>query len=33
MKKGIFFIPTNLFEIPAKEFVKAKKLAREITLQ
>ena len=25
------FYPVNLFEIPAKEFVKAKKLSREIT--
>ena len=25
------FYPVNLYEIPAKEFVKAKKLAREIT--
>ena len=30
--KGHIFYPTNLFEIPAKEFLKAKKLAREITL-
>ncbi len=29
--KGHIFYPTNIFEIPAKEFVKAKKLAREIT--
>lgn len=29
--KGNLFYPVNLFEIPAKEFVKAKKLAREIT--
>jgi hypothetical protein len=30
-EKGNLFYPTNLFEIPAREFVKAKKLAREIT--
>jgi hypothetical protein len=30
-EKGNLFYPINLFEIPAKEFVKAKKLAREIT--
>jgi Domain of unknown function (DUF1835)/Protein of unknown function len=30
-EKGNLFYPSNLFEIPAKEFVKAKKLAREIT--
>ena len=29
--KGQIFYPSNIFEIPAKEFVKAKKLAREIT--
>lgn len=29
--KGNLFYPDNLFEIPAKEFVKAKRLAREIT--
>lgn len=29
--KGQLFYPTNIFEIPAKEFVKAKKLARIIT--
>lgn len=29
--KGYIFYPTNLFEIPAKEFVKAKKLAKMIT--
>ena len=29
--KGQLFYPTNIFEIPAKEFVKAKKLARQIT--
>jgi hypothetical protein len=29
--KGHIFYPTNLFEIPAKEFLKAKKLARVIT--
>ena len=31
-EKGNLFYPTNLFEIPPKEFVKAKRLAREITL-
>ena len=31
-EKGNIFYPTNIFEIPAKEFVKAKKLARQITL-
>ena len=30
-EKGNLFYPENLFDIPAKEFVKAKKLAREIT--
>ena len=30
--KGNIFYPTNLFQIPAKEFLKAKKLARPITL-
>ena len=30
--KGQIFYPNWLFEIPAKEFLKAKKLAREITL-
>lgn len=30
-EKGNLFYPVNLFQIPAKEFVKAKKLAREIT--
>ena len=30
-EKGNLFYPVNLFEIPAKEFVKAKKLARTIT--
>lgn len=30
-EKGNIFYPTNIFEIPAKEFVKAKKLARQIT--
>ena len=29
--KGHLFYPVNLFEIPAKEFLKAKKLARPIT--
>ena len=31
-EKGNIFYPTNLEQIPAKEFLKAKKLAREITL-
>ena len=31
-EKGNIFYPNNIFEIPAKEFLKAKKLAREITL-
>lgn len=31
-EKGHIFYPTNIFEIPPKEFLKAKKLAREITL-
>jgi len=31
-EKGNLFYPTNIFEIPAKEFIKAKRLAREITL-
>ncbi|MCY7421982.1 MAG: DUF1835 domain-containing protein [Chitinophagaceae bacterium] len=31
-EKGNLFYPTNLFQIPAKEFLKAKKLARPITL-
>ena len=31
-EKGNIFYPTNLFQIPAKEFLKAKKLARLITL-
>jgi len=30
--KGGLFYPNNIFEIPAKEFVKAKKLARQVTL-
>lgn len=30
-EKGNLFYPQNLYEIPAKEFVKAKKLEREIT--
>ena len=30
-EKGNLFYPVNLYEIPAKEFVKAKKLEREIT--
>lgn len=29
--KGHIFYPQNLFEIPAKEFIKAKKLARPVT--
>ena len=31
-EKGNLFYPENLYDIPAKEFVKAKRLAREITL-
>jgi hypothetical protein len=31
-EKGNIFYPVNLFEIPAREFLKAKKLARPITL-
>jgi hypothetical protein len=31
-EKGSIFYPTSLFQIPPKEFVKAKKLARPITL-
>ena len=30
-EKGSIFYPVNLFEIPPREFVKAKKLARQIT--
>ena len=30
-EKGHIFYPTNIFEVPAKEFIKAKKLARKIT--
>ncbi|MDQ6756123.1 MAG: DUF1835 domain-containing protein [Bacteroidota bacterium] len=30
-EKGQLFYPENIFEIPAKEFIKAKKLARPIT--
>jgi len=30
--KGNIFYPRNLFEIPAREFIKAKKLARPVTL-
>ena len=30
-EKGNIFYPVNLFNIPAKEFIKAKKLARPIT--
>src|SRR5580700_599848 len=31
-EKGNIFYPTNLFEIPPREFLKARKLARPITL-
>jgi Protein of unknown function/Domain of unknown function (DUF1835) len=31
-EKGLIFYPENLFQIPAKEFLKARKLARPITL-
>lgn len=31
-EKGNIFYPVNVFEIPAKEFIKAKKLARPVTL-
>jgi Protein of unknown function/Domain of unknown function (DUF1835) len=31
-EKGHIFYPGHIFEIPAKEFLKAKKLARQITL-
>lgn len=31
-EKGHIFYPSNIFEIPPREFLKAKKLAREITL-
>ncbi len=31
-EKGHIFYPTNIFEIQPKEFLKAKKLAREVTL-
>lgn len=31
-EKGLIFYPVNLFDIPAKEFLKARKLARPITL-
>lgn len=31
-EKGSIFYPTNLYQIQAKEFLKAKKLARQITL-
>ena len=31
-EKGTIFYPSNIFEIPPREFLKAKKLAREITL-
>jgi hypothetical protein len=31
-EKGQLFYPTNLFEIPPREFLKARKLARPITL-
>jgi len=30
--KGLIFYPVNLFDIPAREFTKARKLARPITL-
>ena len=30
--KGNLFYPVNLYDIPAREFVKAKRLAREVTL-
>jgi hypothetical protein len=29
--KGAIFYPTNLFDIPAREFLKAKKLARQVS--
>jgi hypothetical protein len=31
-EKGLIFYPDNLFQIPAKEFLKARKLARPVTL-
>jgi hypothetical protein len=31
-EKGFIFYPVNLFDIPAREFLKARKLARPITL-
>ena len=31
-EKGSIFYPTDLYEIPPKEFIKAKKLARPVTL-
>ena len=31
-EKGNIFYPTDLHEIPAKEFIKAKKLARPVTI-
>ncbi|HEY6900764.1 MAG TPA: DUF1835 domain-containing protein [Puia sp.] len=31
-EKGLIFYPVNLFDIPAREFLKARKLARPITL-
>jgi hypothetical protein len=31
-EKGLLFYPNNLFEIPPREFVKARKLARPVTL-
>jgi hypothetical protein len=31
-EKGMLFYPNNLFEIPSREFLKARKLARPITL-
>ena len=32
MRKDIFFILSNIFDIQPKEFLKAKKLARPVTL-
>ena len=31
--KGTIFYPRDLFEIPPKEFIKAKKLARPVTIK
>lgn len=31
-EKGLIFYPANLFDIPAREFLKARKLARPVTL-